>query len=174
MKRSSLRSRRAGFTIVEIVVAMGILLLGMSAILGLLSFGAAMARNAALKSEGATAVEAIVADLEESLFPLVRDEQTGDYVVGAPSPIDARPVPGHPGLTYSARVTPDPLDKSTPGGALRWRVDVEIRWMTSGRAKTRSFSTLLLRQVPFGERLRREFIDSPPPTPAAPPQKNQP
>ncbi|MCC7012539.1 MAG: prepilin-type N-terminal cleavage/methylation domain-containing protein [Planctomycetes bacterium] len=159
MKLVRRRSRRAAFTIVEVVVAMGILLVGMSAILGLLTFGAAMTRNAALKTAGASAVEAIVADLEEGLFPIVKDEQTGEFVVGAPQAIEGRAVPGHPGLTYSARGVPDPDDRATPGGALRWRVDVEIRWVTSGRARTRSFSTLLLRQVPFGERLRREFID---------------
>lgn len=159
MKIRRTTSRRSGFTLVEIVVSMGILLVGMSAILGLLAFGAAMTRDAALKTSGSSAVEAIVADLEESLFPLVRDEQTGDVQVGAPRAIEARPVPGHKGLMYSARAVPDPGDKDTPGGALRWRVDVEIRWMTSGSAKTRTFSTMLLRQVPFGERLRREFIE---------------
>ena len=46
--RRSLRTRRtSGFTILEVLVAMGILLVGMSAILGLLSFGASMTRNAA-------------------------------------------------------------------------------------------------------------------------------
>jgi prepilin-type N-terminal cleavage/methylation domain-containing protein len=159
VKRSLHAGRRSGFTILEVLVAMGILLVGMSAVLGLLSFGAAMTRNAALKSAGASAVEAVVADLEEGFFPLVRDEATGEVRVGAPTAIEDRPVPGHPGLTYFARGTPDPGDKITAGGALRWRVDVEIRWTTAGRAKSRTFTTLLLRQVPFGERLRRELIE---------------
>lgn len=164
MRRTALQGARArrGFTILEVLVAMGILLIGMTAVLGLLSFGAAMTRNAALKSAGASAVEAVVADLEESFFPLVRDELTGEERVGAPPPLEYRPVPGHEGLTYSARGTPDPGDNATPGGALRWRVDVEVRWTTAGRVKTRTFSTLLLRQVPFGERLRRELIQGGP------------
>jgi hypothetical protein len=130
----------------------------MSSILGLLAFGAAMARNAALKSAGASAVEAVVADLEESFFPLVRDEESGEWQVGEPAPVSARAVPGHPGLTYSARGVPDPLDRDTPGGALRWKVAVEIRWLAAGEERAKTFTTLLLRQVPFGERLRRELI----------------
>ena len=39
------RGRRAGFTLVEVVLAMFVLLLGMTSILGLLSFGAALARS---------------------------------------------------------------------------------------------------------------------------------
>ncbi len=167
--RRSLRTRRtSGFTILEVLVAMGILLVGMSAILGLLSFGASMTRNAALKSAGASAVEAVVADLEESFFPLVRDEVTGEVRVGAPVPIENRPVPGHEGLHYWARGSGDPRDRVTPGGPLRWRVEVEIRWTTAGRVKTRTFTTLLLRQVPFGERLRRELIEG-----ASPASENQ-
>ncbi|MCY3001419.1 MAG: prepilin-type N-terminal cleavage/methylation domain-containing protein [Planctomycetota bacterium] len=162
MRRSAPQGRRGGFTILEVLIAMGILLIGMSAVLGLLTFGASMTRNAALKCASASAVEAVVADLEEGFFPIVRDEATGETSVGAPPPVENRPVPGHPGLTYSARGTPDPKDNRA-GGALRWRVDVEIRWVTSGRSRSRTFTTLLLRQVPFGERLRRELIESPSP-----------
>jgi prepilin-type N-terminal cleavage/methylation domain-containing protein len=153
---------RAGFTLVEILAAMMILLLGMASVLGLLAFGAAMARNAALKGAGASAVEAVVADLEETFFPLVRDESTGDMRAGEPAPVKDRPVPGNPGLTYSASGVPDPLD-DTPGGARRWRVEVVIRWTAGGEQKTKTFKTLLLRQVPFGERLRRELLHGDPP-----------
>ena len=169
MKRLALapaRRPRAAFTILEVLVAMSILLIGMSSILGLLAFGAALSRNAALRSSGASAVEAVVADLEESFFPLVKDPQSGESVVGAPEAVTDRALPGHPGLTYSARAVPDPRDTTTPGGALRWRVDVEIHWTSAGEQRAKTFSTLLLRQVPFGERLRRELIQSEPAPPA--------
>ena len=148
-------AENAGFTIVEIVVAMGILLLGMTSVLGLLSFGAALSRTAQLRNASASAVEGIVADLEESLFPLVLDPATGRTTVGLPRAIADRPVPGHPGLVYSAVATGDPTD-NRPGGPVRWRVDVTLSWSTSGRRHTKTFTTLLLREVPFGERLRRE------------------
>jgi competence protein ComGC len=148
---------RAAFTLIEILAAMMILLLGMASVLGLLAFGAAMARNAALKTVGATAVEAVVADLEETFFPLVRDEASREWRAGEPKPVVDRPLPGHPGLFYSAVGTPDPRD-DTPGGALRWRVEVVIRWTAGGERRAKTFETMLLRQVPFGERLRRELL----------------
>ena len=165
-------TRRSAFTILEVLVAMAILLVGMTSVLGLLSFGAAMTRNAALKSAGSSAIDALTADLEERFFPLSRDARSGDWIVGDPVPIVDRPLPNHAGLTYSARGTPDP-DDHTPGGAVRWKVEVELRWTTGGRSRTRSFTTLLLRQVPFGERLRRELIEGEP-DPGAPQATRQP
>ena len=148
---------RSGFTIIEVVVAMGLLLLGMTSILGLLSFGAALSRTAQLRNAAASAAEAVVGDLEETLFPLVADPETGLLLVGRPEDVIDRPVPGHAGIFYTARVHGDPRD-TRPGGPMRWRVDVEIHWMTRGRRKSRTFTTLLLREVPFGERMRRLFV----------------
>jgi hypothetical protein len=150
--------RRGGFTIVEVVLAMGLLLLGMTAVLGLLSFGAALARTAALRTGAAAAAEAVVADLEETLFPLEIDARTGERRAGTPHAIAERPLPGHPGVVYGARATPVPAADDGPQGPRRYRVDVEMSWTTSGRRKARAFTVLLLREVPFGERLRRELV----------------
>jgi general secretion pathway protein I len=159
------RRTRAGFTIVEVVLAMAILLVGMSTILGLLSFGAAMSRTASLRAGAANAVEAVLADLEERLFPLVLEE--GVEVVGEPAPIERREIPGHPGLVYSAQATPNPDDP------LEYRVDVELSWSTAGSRRTRKFTTLLLREVPFGERLRRRLIEGLEPQPASEAARDQ-
>src|SRR5439155_26732903 len=75
---------RAGFTILEILIAMGILLFGMTAILGLLTFGAALGRTAQLRTSAAAVAEAVVADLEETLFP-VKDGEAGE-----PAPLEGR------------------------------------------------------------------------------------
>lgn len=154
----SIQRARRGFTILEVLVAMSILLVGMSAILGLLSFGAAMTRTAALKSAGAISVEAIAADLEESLFPLVLDPATRQWSVGEPVAIERRELANYPGVTYSARAIGDPNDKR-PGGPLRYRVEIEVEWTSGGRVRSKTFQTLMLRQVPFGERLRRMLVE---------------
>ena len=148
-----LRSRRAGFTLLEVLLAMVLLFIGMASILGLLSFGAGLARTASLRGASAEAIESVMTDLEERLFPLARDD-SGAEVVGEPRDRVDEPVPGHPGLTYSTRSTPNPENP------LEYRVDVEVRWSVSGNARTKSFTTLLLRQIPFGERLRRDFIET--------------
>jgi prepilin-type N-terminal cleavage/methylation domain-containing protein len=147
------RSRR-GFTIVEVVLAMAVLLIGMTAILGLLSFGAALARTAALRTSAAAAIDAVVADLEATLFPMESDGSAGE-----PQEIEGRSVPGHPGIVYSAVATPHPDELGLPGGPVEYRVDVDVSWNTAGSTRRRSFTTLLLREIPFGERMRLQFVD---------------
>ena len=64
-------------------------------------------------------------------------------------------MPGYPWIVYSARATHNP--EPVPGRAspLEYRVDVELSWKTRGVRRVQRFSVLLLRQVPFGERMRR-------------------
>ena len=87
---------RSGFTLVEVVLAMFVLLIGMTTILGLLSFGAALSRNASLRTGAANSIEAVLADLEETFFPLVVVD--GSERAGEPVKIVGREVPGYPGL----------------------------------------------------------------------------
>ena len=147
---------RSGFTIVEVVMAMFILLIGMTSILGLLAFGASLARTAELRSQSAYAVESIVADLQETLFPLELTPD-GREVAGEPVDVVDRPVPGRPALSYSARAHPEPGADGLPGPML-YRVDIEIKWSSQGATRTKNYQTLLVREVPFGERLRRKFV----------------
>ncbi len=139
--------RRAGFTIIEVLLAMGILLLGTTAILSMLTSGAALARTAELRAASAGVIEAVIADLEETLFPLAPDGSAGE-----PVPVESRPVPGSPGVVYSARATPNPDHPD------EYRVDVELAWQSRGVRRTQLFTTLLLREIPFGERMRRLFV----------------
>jgi hypothetical protein len=145
----------AAFTIVEVVLALGILALGASVLLWLLSFGASLATSASLRADAASVLPAIVADLEERLFTLAPDG-----AVGEPRSIVDQPVPGHPRLTYSATASPlvefdatvDPLPPIH-------EVSIDLTWTRSGRRRTVTFETLLAQQVPFGARLRRRIVE---------------
>lgn len=154
---------RGGFTVLEVLLAMGIFLFGMTAILGLLTFGAALSRTAQLRTHAAAAIQAVTADLEETLFPLVDGE------AGEPQKIVKRELGGLVDLVYSA--TP----VQNPDRPREYRVDVELTWKSGGVQREKRFTTILVREVPFGERLRRRFEreDSPAPPPvrdnAAPP-----
>jgi prepilin-type N-terminal cleavage/methylation domain-containing protein len=152
MARPTRRCARSGFTLIEVVMAMFVLLIGMTSILGLLSFGAALSRTSSLRQGAADTIEAIVADLEESLFPLVVDE-SGNELADEPVDVQDRPVPDRPGLTYSTTSRPNPDDPR------EYRVDVEIHWATGGTQRSKRFTTLLLREVPFGERLRSRIVE---------------
>lgn len=141
------RVRRGGFTLLEVVLAMGILLLGLSVVLGLLSFGAALARTAALRTTSAQAVEAVLADLEETLFPL---DENGD--AAAPEAVVERKLPGDAQIVYSARPLLLPVDAASV--VEEYHVVVELGWTSAGIARTARFETVFPRQVPFGARQR--------------------
>ena len=164
---------RAGFTIIEVVVALGILLFGMTAVIGMLTFGAALSRTALLRTSAASSTQAVVADLEETLFPLAEGDAASDAFsaassdAGPPIEIHDRALPGMPEVNYSARAVPN------PDRPLEYRVDVDMSWSSAGVRRALTFSTILLREVPFGERLRRRFVerkDASPPAAAAPPK----
>ena len=147
---------RGGFTIVEVPVALAILVFGMTAVLGLLTFGAALSRTALLRTSAAAASHAVVADLEETLFPEVRSAdgspaalEAGETEAGPPIEIVDRPLPGMPEVVYSAKAT------ANPDRPIEYRVDVEMSWRSAGVRRASTFSTLLVREIPFGERLRR-------------------
>ncbi len=164
--RRPLGSERSGFTIIEVILALGIMMIGMSVILTLMTFGAGMSRDADLRADSAATARAIVADLEEGFFPIGADD-----VIGAPVDIESRTLPGYPGLVYSAHATLNPTRTGdlgladTPGavldnGPLEYRVDVRVSWMSRGESRGSMFSVLLTRELPFGARLRRLFVDS--------------
>jgi len=144
---NSRKANRAGVTILEVIVAMGIFLFGMTAILGLLTFGAALSRTAQLRTHAAALVQAVTADLEESFFPLENGE------AGEPRGIVKRPLHGRDDILYSATPT------QNPDRPLEYKVDVELTWKSGGVQREKRFTTLLLREVPFGERMRRRFVD---------------
>ena len=146
----AIRRRRSGFTLVEVALAMGVLLMGVTVVLGLLSFGAALGRTAVLRSQASAGAEAIVEDLRENLFVMEEGELTD------PKPVIDQPVPGFPDLTYNAVPTVNPDNDR------EFRVQILMQWKSGGRDYKRTFETLLLREIPFGARLRREFIEGEP------------
>lgn len=143
----SRRAERAGFTLIEVVLAMGILVFGATAILGFLTYGAATTRQAQLRSAAASALEAVVADVDRHLFPF-EDGELGEPVV-----LENREVPGAPGVIYSARAFQNPEREN------EYRVDVELSWKSAGVRRAKEVQLLRLRELEFGERLRREFVE---------------
>ena len=146
----------SGFTMVEVLVALAILVFGMTAVLGLLTFGAALSKTALLRTSAAAASDAVVADLEETMFPTVPSKDPSTIALdpteneaGPPVDVVERPLPGTPDIVYSAHAVQNP-DRPE-----EYRVDVEMAWRSAGIRRTTTFRTLLVREIPFGERLRR-------------------
>jgi len=147
------RARGAGFTLLEVILSASLLAAGMSMILGVFNFGAAVVRNAELRSLSATSVEALINDLEESLFEL-----RADGTVGEPALIVDRPVPGRPGVRYTVNAIPN-IEMLDPQGMPReYVVEVAVTWSSSGVERAAKWTTIMLREVPFGARMRRRFV----------------
>jgi len=147
------KSHKDGFTIVEVVLAMGILLIGAAAILSMLTFGASLTRAAQLRTAAATAVEAVRADLEANMFPYdpTLDGEEGE--IGPPQTFVDRAVPGLSQVVYSAT----PIQN--PDLPREYRVDVDITWTTGGVERNKQITWIMLREISFGERLRRRFVE---------------
>ncbi len=147
---------RSGFTILEVLIAMGILLFGMTAILGLLTYGTALSRTAQLRTSASSAAQAAIADLEETFFPEVDGE------AGEPRRVVERRVGGVEGLVYSAE------GFSNPERPTEYRIVVDMSWSSQGLRREKRFETILVREIQFGERLRRRVNGAraePQPTP---------
>lgn len=151
--RRRLASRSEGFTLIEVVLAMGILVLGLSSLLGLFTFGAALSRQAGLRATSAAAMDGILGELEGNLFPLLPDGTVGEAV-----PVVRRPVPGADGAVYSATAVPlEDGPRNRAGDPLEYRVDVTLSWTNQGVQRNTAFTTILLREIPFGELMRRQL-----------------
>ncbi len=145
-------------SLLEVVLALGILAIGIGSVLTMLSFGAALANQAERRAGAAAALGAVLPNVEATLFPLLEDGSVGPADVFA-----ERPVPGHRGYTHSVAALP--IEGSGP--IELWRVDIAIEWRGRGARQAVEFTTVMPRSVPLGERLRRNLFGAPPP-PAAP------
>jgi hypothetical protein len=144
---------RAGFTLLEVILSASLLAAGMSMILGVFNFGAAVVRNAELRSLSATAVEALINDLEENLFEL-----RADGTVGEPALIVDRPVPGRPDVRYTVNAIPNSEMLDPQGMPREYVVELVVTWSSSGVERAARWTTIMLREVPFGARMRRRFV----------------
>lgn len=143
---------RAGLTILEVVLAMAILAMGLTAIISIFTSAASLGVSARQRANAAAALEYVVADVRERLFPVDED---GNVV--EPARVDRAPVPGFEGLTYSLESQPV-LVHEQPGLAPLYRVDVTVHWSSQGRALGLEHAVLVPGAVSLGERLRREFF----------------
>jgi len=146
------RAPRAGLTILEVVLAMGILAMGLAAVISIFTSSASLGVAARQRAEAASALEFVVADVRERLFPLDEDGNALE-----PARVVREPVPGFDGLTYSAAAMPVSASMG-PGLPPLFRVDVTIHWSSQGRARGLEHAILVPGAVSLGERLRRELF----------------
>lgn len=143
-----------GFSLLEIIVALGIFMVGAASVFSLFAVGAQAHKRAVDMSNAARAAEAIFAELEAK-WTVVGDLQKRPTKGGAkggrkgdhdyPVLASGKPpwsVPGYPEYTYDIQYTPvDEEDNAV-------MTTVFIHWQRRGQARVETFRRLLLRR-PF-------------------------
>ena len=156
--------RRAhGFTLLEVIVALGVLAIGATAALSLLVAGAAAGRRAERHVDAALLAETLLSDVRG--YPLDRaalDELPRD---AAPDGAGAPPQGGDarvlarglerqdfPGYVADVLVTPLP---SPAGEVWHLLVEVEVRWSERGQDRGEVFHKVVLRTASPADRAPR-------------------
>ena len=143
----------AGFTLAEMLAALGILLFGVTTLLGALSSSVAQRRTIDARLESTALVEHALHRVQHEA---VRRSATGtnDLDLEVVS-LENQDAPGFPGMTWSASAVVDPSRPDI------WLVKLKIRWLEQGEDTGEEFLRILPRQLPLGQRVKR-FRDEAP------------
>ncbi len=147
MARGNERTQQLGFTLVEMLVALGILVFGLTSLIGLMTVGVSTRQAAELRDRAGLAAQEVFHDLETAVFSAQkRSEDDGELprleeISGA--------VEGFPRL-FKRIVFKS--DESLPDLVL---VEVHISWFEEGLTVSEVFRRVMDRRVPFPTRVAR-------------------
>jgi len=114
----------SGFTLVEMLVAMGILAFGFSALIGLMNLGVSTRRTAELRNQAVYAVDQVLQTVRDQVLATRQRSENGALI--SLEPLELATIVGYPRL--QARVTFQE-DAARPGLV---RVTVRIAWLEEG------------------------------------------
>ncbi len=132
-----------GFTILEVVIAIGIFMFGITAILGLFQVGGSFEQSARVRAELAPAIEPLIAEIRRDAWLI----NAGGDVTGLRD-YTGVDVPGVPGYRFDLKVRP-----AAENPALR-RAELRFYRQSPERILTR-VSFMLERDVPIERRTQR-------------------
>lgn len=139
------RRHEAGFTLAEMLAALGILLFGVTSLLAAMASSIGQRRTADARLETTALVEHVVHRAQEECVAL-RD--------GSSSPVDLefkplvdQPWPGFPGLRWSVRAVADE-DRPTV-----WLLRIEAKWFDAGEEVVSEYLRVVPRQAPLRDRV---------------------
>lgn len=134
-----------GFTLVEMMVALGILLLGITSLLAALSSGVGQRRGADATIEASLLAEEVLQRVRHGAFA---GADGGSILERAPNQLGGS-WPGFPGMRWQTRFADAP---ERPDLVL---CTIAIRWMEEGEFALEEFHALIPRQEPLGVRVQR-------------------
>lgn len=139
-----------GFTLIEIMVALGILVFGVTALIGALGLGVSERRTAEQRQRAAVLADQILQQIQTDLLAAAprtgAEEDISELEI---EPAVDQVADGFPGLRYAVEFTPA---ASNPGLVM---VTVDVTWLERSAAVSQTFRRVLPRQVPFSQRVER-------------------
>lgn len=127
---------RRGFTLIEVMVALGVLVIGVTGILAIFAAAASTHRRALEETTAAIIAGSVIA---EQRAAFVRNK------FGEPVAIKEEPVPGYE--LYSCTVTPTILAREpATGRTVQLYLEVGVHFMSRGRKRTISYRTVFFRE----------------------------
>lgn len=145
----------SGFTLVEIMVALGVLVFGVVSLIGVMGVGVSERRGAEQRMRASRLADRVLRQVETELLAgelgsaMDSDGSGGDEALLAVAGVDDVPAEGDLGMKYSVRFTSD-LD--TPTIVL---VTVEISWLEQGASVAQKFHRVVPRGAPFSQRVQK-------------------
>lgn len=134
-----------GFTLAEMLAALTILLLGVTALLGALAQSVGQRRSTDARHE-------LIALCEHAMHRVTNEAVRAP--AGSESPLDLefvpmrdQPAPAFPTMTWSATATADPDRPEL------WLVRLAVRWLEAGEPVEEVFLRVLPRQLPLATRV---------------------
>lgn len=138
--------RERGFTLVEMLAALGILLFGITALLGALSQSVSQRRSTDARLAAAALADEIVHRLQHEALRL-RPDAESDLDVEFATLADQE-APNFPGMTWSVTTT---RDDDRPD---LWLADIKVTWLEE-EDTSEEFLRVLPRQLPLAQRVLR-------------------
>jgi type II secretory pathway pseudopilin PulG len=137
----------AGFTLAEMLAALGILLFGVTALIGALSSSVAQRRTTDARLQAVALCDVALHRLQYEAVRRTSDGASDLELELATLPDQT--TAGFAGMTWSATTI---QDENRPDV---WLVRLEIRWLEDGEDATEVFFRILPRQLPLGPRVLR-------------------
>lgn len=138
----------SGFTLIEVLVALGVMTFGLTVLLGAMSFAVGTRRGAEMRARAASLAESVMHDVEQRLLPehpVPPDWEDPKELAIAPAA--AVGVPDQAGMTYSIQYS---TAGEQPDLVL---VTVRVQWRDDGEEDGEVFTRVLPRGAPLALRV---------------------